>query len=369
MNEKNKNNNLLKIVIPIIVFFVGCGAMYFVIFTFPNIFSTSITKLEKNVTVTDEGIADAVEKIYDAVVVVSTYSNEKLYASGTGFVYKKDGDTAYVLTNNHVIEGGNKVTLTFTNGQVIEAKIVGSDALSDIAVLSIASSDVLEVAEIGTSEDMRVGDTTFAVGAPLDSVYSWTVTRGILSGKDRMIEVELTNSGDYVMKVLQTDAAINSGNSGGPLCNSNGEVIGITSLKLVDESVEGMGFAIPIEIALEYANKIVNGESITQPYLGVSMLNVTDAYYRTQYYSMLTTYDITSGVIVVSVEKNTPASQAGLQAGDVIIKINDDKITSIGYLRYYLYNYDVGDKITLTYLRDGKEKTTTVTLGSNKNTY
>ena len=216
---------------------------------------------------------------------------------------------------------------------------------------------------------MRVGDTTFAVGAPLDSVYSWTVTRGILSGKDRMIEVELTNSGDYVMKVLQTDAAINSGNSGGPLCNSNGQVIGITSLKLVDESVEGMGFAIPIEIALEYATKIINGESITQPYLGISMLNVTDAYYRTQYNNMLTTYDITSGVIVVSVEKNTPASQAGLQTGDVITKINDDNVTSIGYLRYYLYNYDVGDKITITYIREGKEKTTTVTLGSNKNTY
>lgn len=369
MEEKN-NSNLSKIIIPILVFFLGCGAMYAVIASFPSLFNTNITKLEKDVTVTDTGIADSVEKVYDAVVVVSTYQNNKLYSTGTGFVFKNEDNTSYIMTNNHVIDEGDKVTVTFTDGKVVETEVIGSNVLSDIAVLSVNKNEMITVAELGDSEDLRVGDTAFAVGAPIDSVYSWTVTRGIISGKDRMVEVQLTqNSGDYVMKVLQTDAAINSGNSGGPLCNSNGEVIGVNSLKLVDESVEAMGFAIPIEVALEYAQKIIDGEVITQPYLGVSMLNVTDGYYNPTYYRILTKYNITSGVIVHSVERKSPAEKAGLETGDVIIKINDDNVTSIGYLRYFLYNYSVGDKITVTYMRDGETKTTTITLGSSEKVY
>ena len=362
-----KENNLAKILVPLLVFFIGCGAMYAVISAFPNVFSTNVTKLEKNVTVTDTGIAESVEKVYDAVVIVSTYKDNRLYSTGTGFVFKDENKKAYIITNNHVIESGSNVTVTFTDGKVIETDVVGSDVLSDIAVLSVDSKDIISIAEIGSSESVRVGDTSFAVGAPLDSVYSWTVTRGIISGKDRMVEVEL--SGDYVMKVLQTDAAINSGNSGGPLCNANGEVIGVTSLKLVDESVEGMGFAIPIEIALEYAEKLIKGDKITQPYLGVSMINVTDAYYYHQYDRLLNENNITSGVIIHGIERNSPADKAGLKEGDIIIKVNDDAVVSVGYLRYYLYNYSVGDKITITYIRNGDTKKATVTLGTSEQTY
>lgn len=362
-----KENEISKIVIFIIVFFVGCGSMYGIIAAFPHLFSVNVTKLEKDVTVTDSGIADAVEKVYDAVVVVSTYKDNKLYSTGTGFVYKIENQKAYIITNNHVVESGSKVTVTFTDGRVVETEIIGKDALSDIAVLGLKEKDVISVAELGNSNDLRVGDTTFAVGAPLDSVYSWTVTRGILSGKDRMVEVEL--SGEYVMKVLQTDAAINSGNSGGPLCNSNGEVIGVASLKLVDESVEGMGFAIPIEVAIEYASKLISGEVITQPYLGVSMINVTDGYYYPQYYKILNEYNITSGVIVYEVAKNSPAEKAGLKSGDIITKVNNDNVTSIGYLRYYLYNYDVGAIVNITYIRGGKNYTATLTLGKSETMY
>ena len=368
--ENKKGNIVVKIAVIVAVFLIGCGVMTLIVFKFPKFFRVTTTRLQKDVTVTDEGIADAVEKIYDAVVVVSTYQDNKVSSTGTGFVYSVDGKKAYVLTNNHVIEGGSKVTLTFTNGEVIEAEIVGSNSLSDIAVLSVSSDKIISVAEIGESEKLRVGDTTFTVGAPLDSVYSWTVTRGIISGKDRMVEVAISqNTGDYVMKVLQTDAAINSGNSGGPLCNSNGQVVGITSLKLVDESVEGMGFAIPIEAAQEYANKIIKGEVITQPYLGVSMLNVTDAYYRQGYNAMLTKYDITSGVVITSVENGSPAKAAGLEPGDVIVKLGDNNVTSIAYLRYYLYNYNPGDKIELTILREGKEKKMNVTLAASQKMY
>ena len=365
---KNENKGTLVIII-LTLFIAGAFGLFYMLKENPNLFVQNITKVEKDVTVTDTGIADAVEKIYDAVVIVSTYKDDKLKSTGTGFVYKEDGKKGYILTNNHVIQGGTKITVTLTNGEVMETDVVGSDVLSDIAVLSLDSKHLISVSEIGNSDKLRVGDTTFAVGAPLDSVYSWTVTRGIISGKDRMVEVNLASGGDYVMKVLQTDAAINSGNSGGPLCNINGEVIGITSLKLVDESVEGMGFAIPIETALEHANNIIEGKKIEQPYLGVSMINIADAYANFQYSILLKEQNVTNGVLIVAVEDGSPADKAGLKVSDVIIKLNDKEVKSVGYLRYFLYDYSVGDKITITYMRDGKEKTTTVTLKSNKTLY
>lgn len=365
---EQKTISVSYIIFPIIIFFVGCMSMYGIILRYPHLFST--TTVEKNVTVVDNGIADSVEKVYDAVVIVSTYKSDKLYSTGTGFVYKKENKIAYLLTNNHVISEGDRIMVTFTDGRVVEADVVGGDLLSDIAVLSVSEKEIISVAELGSSKDLRVGDTAFTVGAPLDNVYSWTVTRGIISGKDRMVEVELSSdSGDYVMNVLQTDAAINSGNSGGPLCNSNGEVVGITSLKLVNESIEGMGFAIPIETAVEYAEKLIAGEEITQPYVGISMINVSDAYNKMQYYGMLSKYKITSGVVIVTVEKDSAADKAGLSEGDIIIKVNDDDIKSIAYFRYYLYNYEPGDKVKITYIRNGNEKVTTVTLGTNKKTY
>lgn len=352
------------------MFFLGCLIMYGVVYFFPTSITESVTKLEKDVTVTDTGIADAVEKIYDAVVVVSTYQKEKYIASGTGFVYNKDGNKYYLLTNHHVIEGGDKVTVTFTDGDVKETEIIGYDQYADIAVLALESDKELVVAELGDSTKVRVGDTSFAVGAPLDSVYSWTVTRGILSGKDRMVEVSLTNSNsnDYVMKVIQTDAAINSGNSGGPLCNSNGEVIGITSLKLVSDGVEGMGFAIPIEAALAKAKQIIAGELTDQPYLGISMVDLTKAYYIPQYNRLIQDSGLTSGVIVSTVEKNSAAEKAGIKSGDIIIAIEGEKVTNIAYLRYYLYQHKIGDKVKITVQREKAEQTFEVTLQSNKTT-
>lgn len=371
MNEE-RNEQRKKIVYYLIAFFVGCLAMYAVVYFFPTSITESITKVEKDVTVTETGIADAVEKVYDAVVVVSTYKNETYTASGTGFIYKKDGNKYYILTNHHVIDGGNKVTVTFTNGTILETTVVGSDQYADIAVLSLESKDELTVASLGNSEESRVGDTAFAVGAPLDSVYSWTVTRGILSGKDRMVEVSLSNSNtssnDYVMKVLQTDAAINSGNSGGPLCNSNGEVIGITSLKLVSSGVEGMGFAIPIEFATSTADKIITGETNEYPYIGISMLDLTKVYNSYKYYNLIKDSGLSGGVIVAGVEKGSPANKANIETDDIITKIDGHDVKNLAYLRYYLYQHKVGDTIKVTVYRDGSTKELSVTLGTNKAT-
>ena len=365
MVEKKKNTFLRNGIILIITFLLGMLFLYGIFYLFPNVIGENITKVERDVTVTDEGIADAVDKVYDAVVVVNTYVNGEAYSSGTGFVYKTEDKTAYLLTNNHVIENADDVYVTFTDGTIVEANIVGADVYSDVAVLSVDEDYIISIAEIGSSEDARLGDTVFAIGAPLDSAYSWSVTRGIVSGKDRLVQVELTSGNTktpMIVNTIQTDAAINSGNSGGPLANSNGEVIGITSIKLASSSIEGMGFAIPIETAIEYAEQLISGNEVERPYLGIYMLDVTSAYYYREYYDIIREANVTSGVIVTDFEDNSPAAAAGLEIRDIITKVDGHDISSSAYLRYYLYKHNVGDEMTLTILRNGRERDINVML-------
>ncbi|MGN1371610.1 MAG: S1C family serine protease [Candidatus Coprovivens sp.] len=369
-NESQKNKGSVQLVVIFVVTIVismmfGAGGLFIVYKINPDFIKTTssnVTKMEKEVTVTDNGIADAVEKIYDSVVVVKTYVRNQIYSTGTGFVYKKNNNQYYLLTNYHVIQDSEKVNVVFTDGSEVTVSVAGGDKYSDIAVLAYNSPKSIKVSEIGSSVDMRVGDTVFAIGAPLDStVYSWSVTRGVLSGKDREVEVSVTNSytTDWIMQVLQTDAAINSGNSGGPLCNSNGEVIGITNMKLITSGVEGMGFAIPIEDATTYADRIINGEDMSRPYLGVSMVDASVEAYARQF-----GISPTEGVLIGSVESGSPSSKAGLRAGDVIIKMGDSKVTSVASLRYELYKYKSGDVVNVTYLRNGRTYVTSLTLVS-----
>lgn len=359
MTEQPPKNNFLRNgIIIVVVFFIGMLSMYGIFYYFPSTIGTVVTKLEKDVTVTDKGIADAVEKVYDSVVVVNTYIKGEPYASGTGFVYKTSGNTAYILTNNHVINNASDVYVKFTDGTIVKTEVVGFDLYSDIAVLSVSKEYVISVAEIGNSDDLRLGDTVFAIGAPLDSAYSWSVTRGILSGKDREVEVELTSGNTktpMVVNVHQTDAAINSGNSGGPLANYNGEVIGITSIKLASDKIEGMGFAIPIETAVKYAETLISGKSIERPYLGVYMLDVIDAYYSREYYNLIREANITEGVVVTDVEDKSSAALAGIEKNDIITKVDGKEISTAAYLRYHLYKHQAGDEMKITVLRNNKE--------------
>ena len=305
------------------------------------------------VDIKDEGLSVPVRKVYDSVVVVETYRENKLYATGTGFVFREDEEFGYILTNNHVIEDGSAYKVRFTDDNTVEATMVGSDSYSDIAVLKVNKESILTIASLGSSESILVGDTVFTIGSPVDaSTYSWTVTRGILSGKDRIVEVSGT-SGSYIMNVLQTDAAINSGNSGGPLCNSNGEVIGITNMKLSSSKVEGIGFAIPIDLALEYADNFISGKPIIRPYLGISMYDLASSFFSRE-----------EGIYIRAMEADSPAAKAGLKVGDVIIGIDDKEVTTTAYLKYYLYKHNIGDKVTIKYKRDKDEHTTEVTLGS-----
>lgn len=357
-----KNNKKIWAVVAIILsFFVGvCGTI--LVLHYIPIKTEVVEKTVKNITATDDNsIKEAISKVYDAVVLVENYQKGSLAGTGTGFVYKEDDNYGYVITNHHVIESANTIKITNNNGQVVEATLLGSDAYADIAVLRIDKEAVMQVAEIADSADSEIGDTVFTVGSPLGSEYMGTVTKGILSGKDRTVEVTLSNNSGYAMQVLQTDAAINPGNSGGPLVNMNGKVIGVNSMKLSNTKIEGMGFAIPSELVMSAVERLEKGEKIERPIIGANLIDADNTY--SLYYNRVSIgNDVTEGAVIISVEKDYPAYTAGLQKGDVIVAINDTKVKNTAYFRSQLYKYSVGDTVTLTINRNGEEKKVEVKL-------
>ena len=221
----------------------------------------------------------------------------------------------------------------------------------NIWIIRIPVGDVKVVATIGKTSDIQLGDFVFTIGSPVGEEYFNSVTSGIISGLNRQVTVSVKSQNDWLMDVIQVDAAINPGNSGGPLLNSNGEVIGVNSLKLVDSQIEGMGFSIKIEDAMSHVSELENGKSVERPLLGINLLSVSD--------------DIEDGVVVISVEKNTGAAKSDLEKGDVIVAIDGKEVKNAANLKYILYKYKPGDKIKVKYNRDGKEKTTSVTLTKN----
>ena len=354
----------------LVAFLLGGGAMYYFVeineesarsVSTTTTYTTGVVKCSNDITIDETGISVAIGEIYDATVTIQNYQNNKLSSSGSGFIYKKDDNYGYIMTNHHVIDGADKIIITLSNDDQIEGTVTGSDEYLDLAVVKIDASHVTQVAKLGNSENSNLGDTVFTVGSPVGYEYRGTVTRGTLSGKNRMVEVSISSTNDFVMNVLQIDAAINPGNSGGPLVNINGEVIGINSLKLVEDEVEGMGFAIPIEFAMNYVDDLEQGNDLERPFIGISMLNVTDTYRLYQNGIMLND-DIESGVVVISVSKNSGAEKAGLKKGDVILAVNSSNVSNAAYLKYELYKCKVGDTIEVTYIRNGKTETTNVTL-------
>ena len=326
-----------------------------------------ITNTSKNTVYEKSSLAAAVENVYDSVVMVRAYKDEEEISTGTGFIYKKGEKYGYVMTNQHVVAEADEVKLVLSNDDEIDAEILSGDEYLDLAVMRISKDKVPQIATIGKSETMKIGDTVFTVGSPMGYEYRNSVTSGILSGKDRMVSVSLSNSSsnDWVMKVLQIDAAINPGNSGGPLLNVNGEVVGINSMKLVQDEIEGMGFAIPIEIAMAHVEELEKGKDIEWPLLGISMANVTDTslLYKN---GIMIDKNIKDGVVVVEISKGTGASKSDLKTGDVIIALNGAKVKDSAYLRYELYKNKPGDTIDITYIRDNKERTTKIELGKSE---
>lgn len=327
------------------------------------------TKVSKEVIVTDKGIADAVEKLYDSTVIVELANNKgQVTGWGSGFVYKTDDKYGYILTNAHVVDEAEKIKIVFSNESSVDGTVVGYDTYSDVGVVKVPVNSVIATASISNdTSSLRVGDTIFAIGTPISLDYSFTVTRGILSGKNRL--VEMTNSSSSIfgisqgeswyMSLYQIDASINSGNSGGPLANANGEVIGITNSKLstgnsyysTSASIENIGFAIPIEDALTVASQLISKGKVERPSIGISM---TDVEYAARNGIILDS-SITEGAVIVNVSSDGAAAKAGIKSGDVIVKIDAKKVKNYKYLKYYLYRYQAGSTINITVNRAGKE--------------
>ena len=354
---------LVSLVLILCAFLLGGTGMYFVmqrqgetIIKETETTTTGIIKCSNNIKIDETGISTAVGKIYDATVTIQNYRANRLYATGSGFIYKKNKTYGYILTNQHVIENNEKIVITLSNDDQIEGEVLGSDRFLDLAVIRIDAKYVTQVATLGTSEDSYVGDTIITIGTPVGYEYRGTVTRGTLSGKNRMVEVSVVSTNDFIMNVLQIDAAINPGNSGGPLVNINGEVIGINSLKLVQDEIEGMGFAIPIEYAMQYIEELEKNEEIERPLIGISMLNSTDTY-RIKQVGLDLDKDIPKGVVVVAITSDSGIFKAGIKRGDIIIAIDGKSVTTSAYLKYELYQREVGDTVEITYIRDGKNQT------------
>lgn len=365
-NRDNKFNNGLKFALIILITFcLGVGLMYVYSINNPKVITKN--RVTSNTKVTEEAMEDAIDKVFDAVLCIEVMSDDgSIISSGTGFVYAKDDKYGYVLTNAHVVSGAKNVQGVLSNNNTAELTILGSDTYTDLAVLRMDVKNVLQVASIGTSQNTKVGNTVFTVGSPMGSSYAGTVTKGILSGKDRLIETSSSSTSaltgeSYIVKVLQTDAAISPGNSGGPLVNLAGDVIGINSLKLVDEQVEGMGFAIPIEDAMNYVDVLEQGKTIERPIVGVQILDLTNKYalYR---YGINVDSSIKAGVILVKVNSGYPASDGGLKDGDIITKIDGNDIKTVSEFKYELYKHNIGDTIEVTYYRNGKESKTKLKL-------
>ena len=345
--------------------------------------STTITQTSvKN----ENSTTKAVDKVKDAVVSIITYSansqnslfgygesdtdtnTEQVSSQGSGVIYKKDGEYAYIVTNTHVINGAKKVDVRLADGTKVPGEIVGTDTYSDIAVVKISSEKVSAVAEFGDSSQLTVGETAIAIGSPLGSEYANTVTQGIVSSLNRTVSLKSEDGQAISTKAIQTDTAINPGNSGGPLINIQGQVIGITSSKIATNggtSVEGLGFAIPSNDAIKIIEQLEKNGKVTRPALGIQMVNLSNLS-TTDLQKLKLPNNITSGVAVRSIQPNMPAN-GHLEKYDVITKVDGNPIASATELQNALYSHSVGDEMTITYYRNGKEETTTIKLDKSTN--
>ena len=284
-------------------------------------------------------------------------------SEGSGVIYKNEGGYAYIVTNYHVIAKSQELEVLLADGTREKAELVGSDQWTDLAVIRIANTNVSTVAEFANSDEVEVGQTAIAIGSPLGSEFATSVTQGIVSATNRAVATDVDGDGqeDWVVTAIQTDAAINPGNSGGALINSAGQVIGINSMKISKSSVEGMGFAIPSNEVVSIIKQLEENGKITRPALGISMVNLTSVNTRV-IQQMNLPADVKSGVVIAEVDSKGSAKAAGLQAYDVIVEMDGQKIEGIQNLRKVLYSHKVGDKMAVTYYRNGQKQTTTISL-------
>ncbi|MDQ0190105.1 S1C family serine protease [Alicyclobacillus cycloheptanicus] len=334
--------------------------------------STAPSGVTKNVSVNvNDQITNVVKSVEPDVVAVVNYTSVSNFFNqqsqlqesdiGSGVYFYKDGQSAYIVTNNHVVAGGSKVEVVLQSGKHVAATIVGTDPYTDLAVLKVPVSnfDNTQPAVFANSDDIQVGEPAIAIGNPMGLDFEDSVTSGIVSGDQRLMPVETPDGSttlDY-QPVIQTDAAINPGNSGGPLLNIDGQVIGINSSKIVEQGFEGMGFAIPSNEVQTIAAELIKTGTAVHPALGIEAYDLSELPE-----SMWPNVPVNYGVYVEQVT-SAQAKAAGLQQGDVIVAINGQTVQSSADLRTDLFKLQPGQKVQVTIYRGSTRKVLTVTVG------
>ncbi|MBD7944901.1 S1C family serine protease [Psychrobacillus sp. FSL K6-2684] len=320
-------------------------------------------------------VTGAVEKASDAVVGISNIqsarnfwsqnSSEQEAGTGSGVIYKKEGGKAYIVTNHHVIAGAEALEVTLKDGVKAEAKLVGSDMWTDLAVLEIDDKGIETVLEFGDSDTLKQGETVIAIGNPLGLDFYGSVTTGVVSGTDRAIPVDINEDGveDWQAEVLQTDAAINPGNSGGALINLAGQLIGINSMKISESTIEGIGLAIPVNSALPIIEDLERNGKVIRPSMGITLMDLTNVPAFHQRDTLKLPAEVTTGVVVDEVYEGTPAANAGMKTYDVIVEMDGEKVENSIDLRKHLYNEtEIGDNLKVKVYRQGEIVELTLTL-------
>lgn len=316
--------------------------------------SYKFSTVENPVVAISKQVGPSVVGIKVSYTAQTFFGSTEAEGEGSGIIYSKDG---YIITNYHVVsEAINsdkaKVTVMLSNGDSLEAKVVGGDEVTDIAVIKVEKTD-LTAAEFGDSDAVEVGELAVAIGNPLGQEFAGSVTVGYVSALNRTI-----TSGGTTYNLIQTDAAINSGNSGGPLVSTTGKVIGINTAKISATGVEGMGFSIPINEVLPIVEELITNKKVARPYIGISGVSITE--------TDAARYSLVVGVYVQSVEIKSPAELAGIKQGDVICEVNNTKVTSVSEINVIKNKLKIGDKLTIKIYRDKEYKELTVTLAESK---
>ncbi|MFC4713290.1 S1C family serine protease [Planococcus dechangensis] len=332
------------------------------------------SELQSASTVVTTDVTETVDRTADAVVGVSNLqasnnpfaqTSAQEAGAGSGVIYKKQGEEAYIVTNHHVVDGAEQVVVTLANGEELQAEVLGTDVWTDLAVLKVAGETIETVAEFGDSSVLKSGEPVIAIGNPLGLQFSGSVTTGVISGTERAVPIDINNDGqeDWQSEVLQTDAAINPGNSGGALLNAQGQVIGINSMKIAQDAVEGIGLAIPINSAIPIIAELENSGEVVRPSIGVSLIDLEQVPSDIRASELSLPEQVENGVVVQSVQEGSGAAQAGIQAKDTIVELNGQAVASVLELRQFLYSEaSVGDTLSVKAYRNGELKTFEVRL-------
>lgn len=379
--NRNKGRSQLLAIILVVILAAGAGfgggvaSVYLAATYFPDLMPTVIYR-NGDVTIETVDTLDVGEAIYEkvepSVVGISTISEQQVATFfgwgsqtqlvrgiGTGFIVDESG---YILTNSHVVNDGQTKTLTvsLTDGREINGTVLWNDSTLDLAVVKI-EADNLQAAELGDSDEIAIGHYAGAIGNPMSMEFSRSFTQGVISGLNRTITVTDGTKQTTMENLIQTDATINSGNSGGPLLNAKGQVIGINSAKMT--SAEGLGFAIPINTAMPIVEEIQSKGEFTKAYIGISGLDLST--YLGSYPNQ--DFGVKSGVLVAEVTPGMGAEEAGLKTYDVITEINGTTITGMNSLNAQLVKYRPGDTIEVTYYRDKTKHVADVMLMTGSN--